>query len=246
MMTTLLGIGLLTVLPGAPGAAAERGALAGRWALLQVTATTAQVPVIGRVRAATRALSVHELRVQDDRLRGAGELCDVQVDSGSRVVRTVLPRAFIQALPPPVIDAEIAQDEGGLRLRQGRRTLVVGAHLDQPDAEPLPGDAADRRVIDQDRDGRPGMTINVQGLVRGEIYVVQRSWSALEGRADAEGGFRGQVAFGSEQRVLGATSRLLRGAPPSAPDPARSFFRLVRLPDGGGCAAARRALGWAP
>ena len=40
-------------------------------------------------------------------------------------------------------------------------------------ATPLPGEADDPRVVDADSDGNPGVTVQVRGLIDGEVYMVQ-------------------------------------------------------------------------
>jgi hypothetical protein len=222
-------------------ARAEAGPLAGRWAFLQVTTTAAEVPVVGKVYATTSAVSIHKLKHKGDRLRGKGRICRIDLDSGSPLVKTVMPEALLASLPAPRIDAQVQDDAGGLRFSQARQTIVLGAKLDSPTADALPRALGDARIFDQDGDGAPAVTIRVSGIVSGELRVVQRSWTELLGRSVSPNRIEGSVSFGTEQVVLDATSSMLKSPPPSAPEPSRSYFRLVRLPKGASCSDALAA-----
>ncbi len=220
--------------------AAQGGDFDGRWALLQSTTTVAEVPIAGRIYATTTALSIHDLVSSDTRLRGEGALCSVSVDSGTSFVRTSLPPALRRILPAPTFDAELSVVGGKLAIFQASRPIVLGARLRRSD-EPLPTEIADPRVLDEDEDGAPGVTVRVDGIASGDIHVVQRSWARLDGLLRVDGTFGGIVRHGVSQSVLDATSPFLRDPPDVTPVPARSWFRLGRLGVGAGCAEATRA-----
>ena len=220
-------------------ASARAGEFDGRWALLQSTTTVAEVPIAGRIYATTTALSVHDLVSTDTTLRGGGTLCSVELDSGTSFVRTSLPPALRRILPPPTVDASLRVVSGKLSIFQASRPVVLGARLARPD-DPLPRDGSDPREIDADEDGAPGVTVRVDGIASGDLHVVQRSWSRLDGFLRVDGTFGGIVRHGVSQSVLGATSPLLSSPPDVAPVPARSWFRLGRIDSGAGCAEAQR------
>lgn len=212
----------------------------GRWVMVQKTVTVADVPVVGEIRSTTRAVVLYTLDHQGDKLRGAGELCELDIDSGSTMIRTVLPDAFKRSLATPKLDAVLKQEGPQLRLRQGRTWSVVGAKLEDPSREALPTSASDARVYDQDKDGKPGVTVRVEGIVSGEIYVVQRSWSELEAVMREDDLFKGYVRFNQEQVILDATKKMLKKPPNSRPDLNRSVFQLKRVDSDATCASIRR------
>ncbi|MEL6182619.1 MAG: hypothetical protein AAFS10_26920, partial [Myxococcota bacterium] len=204
--------------------------LTGRWIMLQVTATLSRVAVVGRVRASTRSVVLYDVVHRDGRLRGEGRLLHMQIDNGRAPVKIRIPDAFRRAIPPSNLNAEIRTEaDGRVRLVQPRAWTVLGAKLEDPIHEPLPTGANDPRVWDQDEDGHPGVTIHVDGMVRGDIYVIQRSWSALDGVQTAPDAFKGKVTFGQEQVILGASNVFLKTAPRNTPDPKRSMFQMVRV-----------------
>jgi len=114
---------------------------------------------------------------------------------------------------------------------------VVGATLTNADADALPTDADDLRVSDPDRDGNPGVTVLVRGMVDGEVYVVQRGRSSLRTSFVSSDRIEGVVDWSAEQNVLGASARVLRNPPPTEPDPdpTRNRFVAVRLDAGATC-----------
>jgi hypothetical protein len=178
---------------------------------------------------------VHE----GDRLHGAGVLCSVAIDNDSSLVTTTIPDALKRALPVPPIDAFVSEVDGEVKLSQRRHTVVVGAKLERITRDALPTSKDDARLDDLDGDGNPGVTIAIGGIVSGEIYAVRRSWTALDGRAVGREGFAGRVRFGIEQRVLDATSSMLKEPPAEAPLPEKSWFRMARLGHKKGCKSAR-------
>jgi hypothetical protein len=212
----------------------------GRWMLVQVTGTVASIPVVGDMRSTTTTVALLDLDDVGDRLRGRGITCSVDIDSGSSFVDTRLPAALLRALPKPELDARIYRKDGKVTLYQPPRTIVLGAKLERPSRDRLPQSPDDSRVRDQDKDGKPGVTVLVSGLVSGEIYVAQRNWVELRGKQRAANHFQGKVRFGNEQVVLGASTSMLESSPNARPDPGRSYFHLVKVPKRSKCKSARR------
>lgn len=231
-------VALVGMLVAAPVEAAA-GTFDGRWVLVQRMTSSVAVPVVGDVEATTTVVSLHDLVDADGRLRGQGKICRFEIDSGSDLVETVVPKAFRKTMPAPVIDAAIEVEDGVVKLRQPKRTVVVGALLEDLQSEALPTKPTDPRVFDQDSDERPGVTIRVEGLVSGDMYIVQRSWTRFDGAFLKDGSFGGRLAFANEQVVLGSTSPFLGDPPKSKPLASKSWFRIARLADDAACKDAR-------
>ena len=116
---------------------------------------------------------------------------------------------------------------------------MEGDELADPATDPLPTDPTDPAVVDQDADGKPGMTLRLTGLVDGEIYVVQRGYTAASGAAESADEVRGHVDFVSEQVILESDPTSIKDlASQAATDttPCASFFRMKRLDAGSDCA----------
>lgn len=241
---TLLGIAVLLAIPpsleGPPLAEADED-LGGTYVLFQQTATVTKLPVLKDVEARTRSMSIHRLVHEEDRLFGAGRLCDLRIISSSRMVRTILPEAFKRLVMHVPFDAKIQEGEATTQLVQDSPTLILGARLENPLRDPLPTNAKDSRIFDQDRDGQPGVTVRVEGLVDGDVYIVQRSKSLLVGKQEGTA-FKGKIEFENEQKVIGATSSMLERDPRAEPMPEHSYFVLQKVAPGTSCSEARRLM----
>ena len=151
-------------------------------------------------------------------------------------------RAFRNALSQPVLDAELVYKDKTTLFRQSPLFLVMGASLRRPRGDPLPSHQLDPRVTDADGDGKPGVTVRVHGLIDGEIYLVQRTWSALRGRSVHAERFEGNLVHGKEEVVLGATHQILSVFPTTRPNPDKSFFVMEKTTDDAGCDEANLRL----
>ena len=214
--------------------------LSGRWLVLQVSTAATRVPILGSVETVTRSVALHKLEHVGDRLFGPGILCDLQSKTTPAVVRTEYPPALIQNLPQPRLDGRLVSKEGTLFFHQPRETIVIGADLDDLEREPLPADPADARVVDQDADGQPGVTVTVRGFVSGDVFVTQRNSSEFWGERN-ETGFTGALRFATEQNILGATSSRLTTPSPAVPVLSKSYVRMIQLAEHATCQQARQA-----
>ncbi len=212
----------------------------GRWVMAQLTTTVAEIPVVGEIYATSRLVTMHDLTHDGDSLKGSGKISRLELDSGTSLVKTILPAKFIRSLPKPIIEARLNVDDGVLKFRQRKQTIVVGAELERPTKDKLPTSPKDKRVRDQDDDDKPGVTIKIDGLVTGDMYVAQRTWTRLRGTKRVDGTFQGRVYFGNEQSVLASTSSMLEDPPETKAVPKKSWFKLVRVDGDATCKDARK------
>jgi hypothetical protein len=222
---------------------AETDRFSGRWAMLQLLATTSEIPVVGTLRSKTETVVLYDLAYGEGILSGQGTLCRLRIDSGTQLAKTLLSERFIATLPPPYLNASLKVNGGRWEFHQPKQYVVVGAILKDPFKDPLPTHASDPRVSDQDKDGKPGVTVQVSGIAEGYIYVVQRNWTELDGSLKAPGRFEGNVLFGNEQNILGATSWYLTRGSRAKPNSDNSLFYLIRISKKASCAQALKAFG---
>jgi hypothetical protein len=243
-----------STLPGAAGAVILSAALlvsahieaapdlfSGRWAMLQLLATTSEIPTIGTLRSNTETVVLFDLTYREGILSGEGSLCRLRINSGTSLVQTVIPERFRATLPTPRIEASLKFSGGRWLFHQPKQYVVVGAKLNDVIKDPLPVQASDPRVFDQDKDGKPGVTIRISGIATGDIYVIQRNWTELYGSLKAPGRFEGKVLFGNEQHVLGASAWYLARGPHAKPASENSLFYLVRTSKKASCSQALKA-----
>lgn len=224
---------------------ASTDALTGRWMLVQVTESLADLPVVGDARNTATATMLFDLDVTGDRLHGPGELCALTLAAKPDLLRPVLPPSYVAAIPKQQFDGRLVIDDEGVVLETPRAYVVMGAKLARPLQDPLPKSADDPHVDDTDKDGKPGVTMLVEGLASAEVYMASRRFDQMEGRLTAPDRFEGTVRHDQEQELLGSSNALLRVLPTMRPDLAKSRFVMKKVDAGMRCAdlsAARGAL----
>lgn len=246
----LLGAILLPAETSASGpAAAPEPAPSGVFRLDVRIASRTQLPFYGFARSATVSTYRIEIQRVGSRWVQSHQVCAARIEGGSAFVRTELPDRFVQALErrhyPVTLAPAGSADEERWAYRADMGLEYVGYRPRGPDgggADELPRAAGDPSVIDWDGDGNPGATVWLSvPFFHGELYVVQRGRSLLEGHLARDGTGEGRVRvrqFG--QRVIGARPWFLGRTPSIEPDPERSGFRLSRLPDDATCASLNR------
>jgi hypothetical protein len=198
----------------------------GRYASRQVmTSRTQPGPRKRPIPVRTIAVVIHDIRREGADILVGTRICAVRQDPIGRV-RTVLDSSFVGALPSWQSRATI-RGVGPWQVSIAEYAAVIGADLEDPGSDPLPGSADDPRITDPDRDGNPGITVRVEGLVSGEVYVVQRMVRGLEGELALDGRMSGTVFGTNEQQTLGASNLILRAFTPAFvpdPEPDRNTF----------------------
>ncbi len=213
--------------------------LSGVWVQKMVLTAVSKPPVVSKVTTET----ITYLRIEIEQksaadIRMTATVCDVDINSDFKRLRTIVSSGFIKALGTTLRTAKIVQSDGKSFLEVAQNVQVIGAALREPGSEILPTQSDDFRVTDQDKDGKPGVTVRIEGLINGDIYVVQRGKDSYRGLIDANDLIRGEVRWENEQVVLGSTSMFLGNVPPTwvHKDPARSYFEMKRLKENLSCA----------
>ncbi len=204
--------------------------VAGTWAQLQVQTSVASIPVAGEVVSKTISMLRVEIDQNSKRLKIRSKPCRVEVDSEIEMVRTVVPQAMVDAIGTQEFRARLTFGKTGWVYYQPPVMHTLGVSLTDVWREEMPTRADDPRVIDADADGKPGVTVRVEGVIEGSIYVAQRSWSRLEGFV-TKGRIKGSLTWQTDQSVLDATSVLLSQSPQTRPSaiPRANYFRAVQI-----------------
>ena len=227
-------------------AAADLPDLAGTWAMVQVYPQIAILPVAGEVLRSSSVAQFVEMEQDDSMLTMFDSYCFTDVKDGTPLVRTEIPESFMASLAPQPRFALLVDQAPGLRFEATTYVEVRGAILDDPASDPLPTDPADPRVIDQDGDGHPGMTVRVAilSIIQGETYVVQRVSYRLSGTVIGPDRIEGTIEWSDEQTVLGATNPLLETNTVGLldPDPQAHRFVMVRVDPSWDCETLRERL----
>ncbi len=155
-------------------------------------------------------------------------------------IRTSLSDAATQAIQPPPVAVELETVDGELRIHRPPTPTPVGIRLDDPFNEALPTDPADPRIVDDDGDGNPGITVTIEVSddLRGELYIARREIFAYDATLVEPDRITGVVTDESEQLVIGASDPAFAISPANwrqHPDPSKSPMILVRVDDGWDC-----------
>lgn len=232
-----LGILLIALVGGsALGAIPD---LDGTWVMLQVYPRIAVLPLVGESSQTSFVVQRVSIEQVDDSLTLTDSYCFTFIEDTSLLATTEIPAKFMAALRPHPRQAELRDHDGEITFIQERYIEVRGANLDDVSTEALPIDPDDPRVWDQDEDGFPGMTVNVNllGFIKAQIYVVQRVQYELSGTVVSADRVEGIIEWSDEQVVLGATNSLLMadstGYPD--PDPSKHTFVMIRAQEAWTC-----------
>ncbi|MGB7878147.1 MAG: hypothetical protein WBL31_05235 [Ilumatobacteraceae bacterium] len=165
-------------------------------------------------------------------------------------IETSLSDAATQAIRPPSTPVEVDEVDGVLRVRRAATPTPVGIRLDDPANESLPTDPADPRIVDDDGDGKPGITVTIRVTdeLTGELYIARREIFAYEALLTEPNVLTGTVTDDSEQLVIGASDPIFATSDANwlqYPDLAKSPMILKRVDADWDCdrlAAERDAL----
>ena len=230
--TAVMSVALLATTPVA-GAAQEAGKLVspGLYAGRQYSSSRARTRPSNRyLRVRTTSLLLHRVRQSDGGLIVESRYCLVEQEPLGRV-RTSLGPEFVAAMPTweaPLTTDPGSEDDGAWRIEEN--VMVLGARLEDPANDPLPTDPDDPRITDPDGDGHPGVTVEVDGFVSGQVYLVQRLVRGFRGASRSGGSITGTVVGSGDQVVIGASNAILKTFTPKFehnPDPKRNTFVWV-------------------
>jgi hypothetical protein len=218
--------------------------LTGTWAQLQVWASvnTSTVPILGKatVDSISKTLFLVKAKQVDNKVELTYKSCSIELDSGTIFVTTTMPDAFVKAIPVTRRDATISVKGGKYTAFKQTKWYqeLRGVKLKNFLKDKLPSDPKDSRVFDQDKDGNPGMTVEVGGIFTGKLYQVQRIQSHIVAKTVTLRQIDGLLDWKSEQVNVGTDNEnlLAEKTTKKNEDPTTSYFRMTRVNDDATCA----------
>jgi hypothetical protein len=214
----------------------------GMYRLEIIMATVSRLPFFGSSKSASKSVSLVEVRRAGADLVQSHQVCAFRVLEDSAMIKMIFPDKFVAALAKHTYPIQIERDAQGWHYRADLGVERIGYRADAMDGK-LPTKIDDPAVYDWDGDGHPGATLilAVPLLPDGELYVVQRGQSILNGRVVTPGRIDGGIEVRSfEHRVLGAKPSFLNRSPEIEPDPKGSRFSISPLPAGTTCESLRK------
>jgi hypothetical protein len=215
-----------------PGVLGEE--LAGRWAHYDVVAYED-----GTLKTLIISYGFNDFAVVDGQIVDSAEFCFSEQRT-DQPIETSLSDAATQAIRPPSTPIDVDEVDGVLRIRRAATPTPVGIRLDDPANESLPTDPTDPRIVDDDGDGKPGITVSIRVTdeLTGELYIARREIFAYEAFLTDPDTLTGTVTDDSEQLVIGASDPIfaIESNWVQHPDPARSPIILRRVTADWDCA----------
>jgi hypothetical protein len=215
----------------------------GLYQLDMIFASTTRIPFFGSSKSASRSISLVEIRSNDGTLVQSHKVCDFRVLEDSAMIKMIFPEKFIAALANHTYPIRLQHDGQGWRYRADLGVERIGYKAGDRESK-VPERIDDPAVYDWDGDGQPAATLklSVPLLPDGELYVVQRGHSILNGRIVGSGTIEGSIEYAAfEQRVLGARPSFLNQSPEITPDPKESRFVMTPLAEGSNCDTIRKS-----
>jgi hypothetical protein len=115
----------------------------------------------------------------------------------------------VQAIKPRVQEVELFHKDGTWNIYRPESPSLLG--IDGDPLKPLSTDPNDPNITDPDKDGHPGVTvqISVGKFFTGEIYLIRREIFSNYLTLNNNGTLSGYVIDRSEQFVVGASKKIL-------------------------------------
>ncbi|MBN2862472.1 MAG: hypothetical protein JXN62_04875, partial [Bacteroidales bacterium] len=115
----------------------------------------------------------------------------------------------VQAIKPRIQEVEVFHKDGTWHVYRPETPSLLGIEGDP--MKPLSTDPYDPNLTDPDKDGHPGVTvqISVGKFFRGEIYITRREIFSNYLNLNNNGTLSGYVIDRSEQFVVGASKKIL-------------------------------------
>lgn len=202
--------------------------LVGRWAHYDVVAYQDDL-----LKTLIISYGFNDFTLVDGRIVDQSSFCFSEQRT-DQPITTSLSDAATQAIRPPPVALEIDVVDGLLRVKRPPTPTPVGIRLDDPFNEPLPTDPNDPRIVDDDGDGKPGLTVTIEVTPEfiGELYIARREIFAFEAFLIEPDLLTGQVTDDSEQLVIGASDPVFEMSPANwgqYPDLSKSPIILRRV-----------------
>jgi len=201
--------------------------LVGRWAHYDVVAYED-----GDLKTLIISYGFNDFTEVDGRIVDTAQFCFSEQRT-DQPIETSLSDAATQAIKPPPTPVEVDAVDGTLRIQRPATPTPVGIRLDDPAGEALPTDPNDPRIVDDDGDGNPGITVTIEVTedLTGELYIARREIFAYEAFLTEPDVLTGTVTDDSEQLVIGASDPIFATSDADwaqHPDPEKSPIILRR------------------
>lgn len=203
---------------------------------MQVTTTTEQeLPIIGISRSQSIARKLLRVREESGQFFAEETFCQISMSSDGPAVPSV-PHTLVKVIPPLNTTLLLNKEGDQWSWERPRSGIALGVQLENLLTDQLPTSEQDDRVWDQDMDGQPGVTLNVTGLIEGDIYTIIRYVDTLSGTHE-EDHWVGNTLDETEQKIVGASQEVLKlnTSPMVVDDPSLNTVFVYPLDEEASC-----------
>jgi hypothetical protein len=217
-----------------------------------VAVLTVGLPIVGSHNSYSSSLHLLKLsHNRGDTVDIEHRICEIKIinfnDDDSEyqdMIWMVIPHSYLRSLPLLEQTAEVTSTAPGSHFETSQLLELRGCLLDDPAHDPLPrktdydANPDDPRLWDQDEDGNVSMTVYADGVLRGEIYNVQRWTAVYAGKLLDSDRICGLTAGDSEEYMIATSNPLFEQETETSINktPDRTYFRFKRMPDDTSCA----------
>lgn len=219
---------------------AMTGEIEGRWAMLETQTALVTTQILGT--QVQTSVSYYLADFAAGKL--SVTLCDWLTDDDAHLATTRMGDKVLASLTPLVRTYTVTPDGAGFSFEAKKGYTLRGVELEHVDTDPMPTAGTDATVTDQDEDGKPGITLVVQGTITGTLYVAHRHIASLSGALESDTRISGLTTWTTEQSIFGSEPQLLADQNPVAvthPDADKSHFVMVKVDPADTCAAINAA-----
>jgi hypothetical protein len=147
--------------------------------------------------------------LEEGRLMQSDRFVHAEQKLSRKNAESVFSDEAVQAIKPRVREVELFLKDGAWHIYSPESPSLLG--IDGDPMKPLATDPNDPNLTDPDKDGHPGVTvqISVGKFFRGEIYLTRREIFSNYLTVNNNGTLSGYVVDRSEQFVIGASRKIL-------------------------------------
>jgi len=147
--------------------------------------------------------------LEDGRLMQSDRFVHAEQKLSRKNAKSVFRDEAVQAIKPRVQEVELFLKDGAWHIYRPESPSLLGIEGDP--MKPLSTDRNDPNLTDPDKDGNPGVTvqISVGKFFKGEIYITRREIFSNYLTLNNNGTLSGYVIDRSEQFVVGASKKIL-------------------------------------
>lgn len=190
---------------------AFKQSLVGVYGHYDIVAYSEKIAGLAEMKTYVITYGISELSLADDgRLIAKDRYCHASHKS-NLPFKSEVPDSFTRAIVPRTVEVQIRQTDGQLFMWRPETPTPIGVRLADP-MQPLPKSPRDVQAVDDDGDGKPGVTVRIKLYNRfpTELYIARREIFAYALALQPDGKLTGYVSDHSEQLVLGSPLVFMR------------------------------------